>query len=41
MTWQKIELTLERAPRRGEDLADAWAALTPEDGRAAQRSPER
>jgi hypothetical protein len=35
------EPTLERAPRPGVDLADAWAALTPEDGRAAQRSPER
>jgi hypothetical protein len=35
------EPTLERAPRRGEDLADAWAALTPEDGRAAQRPPEQ
>jgi CBS domain containing-hemolysin-like protein len=35
------EPTLERAPRPGADLADAWAALTPEDGRAAQRSPER
>jgi Mg2+/Co2+ transporter CorB len=34
------EPTLEGAPRRGEDLADAWAALTPEDGRAAQRPPE-
>jgi hypothetical protein len=33
------EPTLERAPRRGWDLADAWAALTPEDGRAAQRPP--
>ena len=33
--------TLERAPRRGADLADAWAALTPEDGRAAQRPPEQ
>jgi hypothetical protein len=31
------EPTLERAPRRGPDLADAWAALIPEDGRAAQR----
>jgi hypothetical protein len=31
------EPTLERAPRRGADLADAWAALIPEDGRAAQR----
>src|SRR3954447_6321212 len=28
------EPTLEGAPRRGEDLADAWAALIPEDGRA-------
>jgi Mg2+/Co2+ transporter CorB len=35
------EPTLERAPRRGEDLADAWAALIPEDGRAAQRPPEQ
>jgi len=35
------EVTLERAPRRGEDLADAWAALIPEDGRAAQRRPEQ
>lgn len=34
------EPTLEGAPRRGEDLADAWAALTPEDRRAAQRPPE-
>ena len=34
------EPTLERAPRRGWDLADAWAALTPEDGPAAQRPPE-
>jgi hypothetical protein len=34
------EPTLEGAPRRGEDLADAWAALTPEDGRAAQRPSE-
>ena len=33
------EPTLERAPRRGPDLADAWAALVPEDGRAAQRLP--
>src|SRR6185312_8217752 len=32
---------LERAPRRGPDLADAWAALIPEDGRAAQRRPEQ
>jgi hypothetical protein len=35
------EPTLERAPRRGADLADAWAALIPEDGRAAQRPPEQ
>ena len=35
------EPTLERAPRRGPDLADAWAALIPEDGRAAQRRPEQ
>jgi hypothetical protein len=35
------EPTLERAPWRGVDLADAWAALTPEDGRAAQRPPEQ
>jgi Mg2+/Co2+ transporter CorB len=35
------EPTLERAPRPGADLADAWAALTPEDGRAAQRPPEQ
>jgi hypothetical protein len=34
------EPTLERAPRRGEDLADAWAALIPERGPAAQRPPE-
>ena len=34
------EPTLEGAPRRGADLADAWAALTPDDGRAAQRPPE-
>ena len=34
------EPTLERAPRRGPDLADAWAALTPDDGRSAQRPPE-
>jgi hypothetical protein len=34
------EPTLEGAPRRGEDLADAWAALVPEDGRAAQRPPQ-
>ena len=35
------EPTLERAPRRGPDLADAWAALTPEDGRAAKRPLEQ
>jgi Mg2+/Co2+ transporter CorB len=35
------EPTLERAPWRGEDLAGAWAALIPEDGRAAQRPPEQ
>jgi hypothetical protein len=35
------EPTLEGAPRRGADLADAWAALTPDDGRAAQRPPEQ
>jgi hypothetical protein len=34
------EPTPEGAPRRGEDLADAWAALTPQDGRLAQRPPE-
>jgi hypothetical protein len=34
------EPTLEGAPRRGEDLADAWAALIPEDRRAAQRPPQ-
>jgi hypothetical protein len=37
--WQ-AEPTLERAPRRGEDLAGAWAALIPERGPAAQRPPE-
>jgi Mg2+/Co2+ transporter CorB len=32
----------ETAPaRRGADLADAWAALTPESGRAAQRPLEQ
>jgi hypothetical protein len=36
LSWHP-EPTLERAPRRGEDLAGAWAALIPEDGRAAQR----
>ena len=35
------EPTLEGAPRRGVDLADAWAALIPEDKRAAQRPPEQ
>jgi hypothetical protein len=35
------EPTLEGAPRRGEDLADAWAALIPGDGRAAQRPLEQ
>ncbi len=35
------EPTPEGAPRRGADLADAWAALTPDDGRAAQRPPEQ
>jgi hypothetical protein len=35
------EPTLETAPSRGAvSLAAAWAALTPEDGRAAQRPPE-
>ena len=34
------EPTLEGAPRRGEDLADAWAALIPEDRRSAQRPPQ-
>ena len=37
----EAEPALERAPRRGPDLADAWAALIPEDGRAAQRRPEQ
>lgn len=36
LSWHP-EPTLERAPRRGPDLADAWAALIPEGGRAAQR----
>ena len=40
LSWH-AEPTLERAPRRGVDLADAWAALTLEDGRAAQRPPEQ
>src|SRR5829696_2603821 len=35
------EPTLERAPRRGEDLAGVWAALIPERGPAAQRPPEQ
>jgi hypothetical protein len=36
------EPTLERAPSRGAvSLAAGWAALTPEDGRAAQRPPEQ
>ena len=35
------EPTLESAPRRGPDLADALAALIPEDGRTAQRRPEQ
>jgi len=39
--WRPEQTTLERAPRRGVDLADAWAALTLEDGRAAQRPPEQ
>jgi hypothetical protein len=39
LSWH-AEPALERAPRRGVDLANAWAALTPEDGRAAQRPPE-
>ena len=34
------EPTLERAPRRGEDLVEVWAALIPERGPAAQRPPE-
>ena len=35
------EPTLETAPSRGAvSLAAGWAALTPEDGRAAQRPPE-
>ena len=41
LTGWHAEPTLERAPRRGPDLADAWAALIPEDGRAAQRRPEQ
>jgi hypothetical protein len=40
LSWQP-EPTLERAPRRGPDLAEAWAALIPEDGRAAQRRLEQ
>ena len=35
------EPTPEGAPRRGEDLADAWAALTPQEGRTVQRPPEQ
>jgi hypothetical protein len=35
------EPTLEGAPRRGEDLAHAWAALTPEAARTARRRPEQ
>jgi hypothetical protein len=36
------EPTLETAPSRGAvSLADAWAALTPGDGRTAQRPPEQ
>jgi hypothetical protein len=35
------EPTLERAPRRAPASAAGWAALTPEDGRAAQRPPEQ
>ena len=36
------EPTLETAPSRGAvSLAAGWAALTPEDGRAAQRPPEQ
>ena len=39
--WQ-AEPTLERAPSRGAvSLADGWAALTPEDARAARRAPEQ
>jgi hypothetical protein len=40
LDWHE-EPTLETAPSRGAvSLAAAWAALTPEDGRAAQRPPE-
>ena len=35
------EPTLERAPQRGPDLAEAWAALIPEDERADQRRLEQ
>jgi CBS domain containing-hemolysin-like protein len=41
LTGWHAEPTLERAPRRGADLAGAWAALIPEDGQAAQRPPEQ
>jgi hypothetical protein len=36
-----VEPALERAPRPGADLAEGWAALISEDGRAAQRRPEQ
>ena len=40
LDWHE-EPTLETAPSRGAvSLAAAWAALTPEDGRAAQRPPD-
>jgi hypothetical protein len=35
------EPTPERAPRRRANLADAWAVLPLEDGRAAQRPPQQ
>src|SRR5262249_52752914 len=35
------EPTPEGAPRRGPDLADAWAALTPGDARASRQAPEQ
>src|SRR5262249_58184447 len=35
------EPTLATAPSRGQDLAGAWAALIPEEGRAAQRPAEQ
>jgi hypothetical protein len=39
MNWH-AEPTLERAPgRRGVSLADAWAALTPENAQSATRRP--